>query len=293
MSDVKALTNHGYGMEDEAMRVIKNGPDWLPAIQNGKKVTAYRKQPINFIAGKAKKNSALFSSPETSGYNREVVAVSYRKVEHIDSLPKEKIEIHPYFPGGSTAWNKYLERNVDAMTPVKNGAPKGSYTVIIQYIVNEDGSISDVKALTNHGYGMEAEGIRLLKGSPNWRPAIVDGKKVGSYRKQPLTFIVEEEKNVKTIENKLPAITLADLKTITPHTLLKLSKEISIVSYTYTTDDDKGSVHESPNTGESFSTRTKELIQTATKDRIITIDNIRGIKNGKETKFPSLVYQVI
>ncbi|MEQ1678624.1 MAG: energy transducer TonB, partial [Chitinophagaceae bacterium] len=43
-----SLTNHGYGMEEEAMRVIKKGPKWTPAVQNGRQVKAYRKQPITF-----------------------------------------------------------------------------------------------------------------------------------------------------------------------------------------------------------------------------------------------------
>jgi len=46
--DAKALTTHGYGMEQEALRVIKNSPPWNPADQNGRKVKAYRKQMITF-----------------------------------------------------------------------------------------------------------------------------------------------------------------------------------------------------------------------------------------------------
>jgi protein TonB len=48
LSDVKALTAHGYGMEQEAIRVIRKGPKWNPAIQNGVSVKAYRKQLITF-----------------------------------------------------------------------------------------------------------------------------------------------------------------------------------------------------------------------------------------------------
>jgi protein TonB len=46
---VKALSNHGYGMEEEAVKVIRKGPAWVAAIQNGRPVKAYRKQPITFI----------------------------------------------------------------------------------------------------------------------------------------------------------------------------------------------------------------------------------------------------
>jgi len=49
ISDVQAETKHGYGMEDEAMKIIRKGPKWTPALQNGRNVNAYRRQPITFI----------------------------------------------------------------------------------------------------------------------------------------------------------------------------------------------------------------------------------------------------
>jgi protein TonB len=36
-------------MEEEVMRVIKRGPKWIPASQNGRLVKAYRKQPVTFV----------------------------------------------------------------------------------------------------------------------------------------------------------------------------------------------------------------------------------------------------
>lgn len=48
ISDIKALTSIGYGTEDEAIRVIKKSGKWIPAVQFGKKVKAYRKQPFTF-----------------------------------------------------------------------------------------------------------------------------------------------------------------------------------------------------------------------------------------------------
>ncbi|MBD0333129.1 MAG: TonB family protein, partial [Chitinophagaceae bacterium] len=67
-----------------------------------------------------------------------------------------------------------------------------TYTVIIQFIVDKEGNISDVKALTNHGYGMEQEAMRAVKKAPKWTPAIQNGRQVKAYRKQPITFIVTE-----------------------------------------------------------------------------------------------------
>ena len=48
LSDVSCESDPGHGMCAEAIRVIKKGPKWTPAIQNGRNVNAYRRQPITF-----------------------------------------------------------------------------------------------------------------------------------------------------------------------------------------------------------------------------------------------------
>ena len=49
ISDVVPETSHGYGMEQESVRAIKKSGKWTPAIENGRNVTAYKRQPITFI----------------------------------------------------------------------------------------------------------------------------------------------------------------------------------------------------------------------------------------------------
>jgi len=105
----------------------------------------------------------------------------------------EKVEIEAAFQGGESAWRKYLERNLNPSAPVDNGAPEGTYTVYVQFVVSKDGSISDVRALTKHGYGMEEEAVRVIKKGPKWTPAIQNGRQVNAYRKQPITFQVQSE----------------------------------------------------------------------------------------------------
>jgi protein TonB len=48
VSDVRADNDPGYGTAEEAVRVIKKGPKWMPAIQNGKNVNYRQKQNITF-----------------------------------------------------------------------------------------------------------------------------------------------------------------------------------------------------------------------------------------------------
>ena len=118
----------------------------------------------------------------------------------VAEVPKEddegkvfnKVEIEAEFPGGTGAWTKYLKNNLDANTPVDNGASEGTYQVIVRFIVSKDGSISDVVAETKHGFGMEAEAIKIIKKGPRWTPAQQNGRMVNAYRRQPITFVVQE-----------------------------------------------------------------------------------------------------
>jgi len=102
----------------------------------------------------------------------------------------DKVEIEASFPGGDSKWKQYLERNCNGQIASDNGAPEGTYTTIVQFVVDKEGNISDVRALTNHGYGMEAEAMRVIKKGPQWKPAIQNGRQVKAYRKQPITFLV-------------------------------------------------------------------------------------------------------
>ena len=106
----------------------------------------------------------------------------------------EKVEVEASFPGGFNEWKKFLQGNLDPTVPVKNGIKKsGDYTVVVQFVVRKDGSVSDVKALTKHGYGMEEEAMRMIKKGPHWVPAIQNGRNVNAYRKQPITFKITDQ----------------------------------------------------------------------------------------------------
>jgi protein TonB len=105
----------------------------------------------------------------------------------------DKVEIEAGFPGGDSKWRQYLERTLNANVPVDNGAPEGTYTTVIQFVVDKEGNISDVKAITNHGYGMEQEAVRVIQKGPKWTPAVQNGRQVKAYRKQPITFQVQGE----------------------------------------------------------------------------------------------------
>lgn len=105
----------------------------------------------------------------------------------------EKVEIEASFPGGMDKWKKYLERTLNGVNPAEDGSPEGIFTTIVQFVVDIDGSISNVVSLTNHGYGMEEAAIKTIKKGPKWNPAIQNGRQVKAYRKQMITFVVQNQ----------------------------------------------------------------------------------------------------
>ncbi len=105
----------------------------------------------------------------------------------------DKVEIEASFPGGDAKWRRFLEQNANGQVATDNGAPEGTYTTVVQFVVDKEGNISDVKALTNHGYGMEQEAVRVIKKGPKWTPAVQNGRQVKAFRKQPITFQVQSE----------------------------------------------------------------------------------------------------
>lgn len=104
----------------------------------------------------------------------------------------QKVETEASFPGGQSSWARYLVKNLRTDVPANNKAKPGRYTVVVQFVVSTDGDISDVKALSKQGFGMEEEVIRVLTKGPKWIPATQNGRNVKALKKQDVTFVVSE-----------------------------------------------------------------------------------------------------
>ena len=131
-----------------------------------------------------------------------VVAPPAEKATGIAEAPKQdddidkifpNVQIEAQFPGGVTEWNKYLQRSLNKDLPSENGAPPADYGVIVSFIVDRNGVISDVKAENDPGYGTKAEAIRVIQKGPKWTPAQQNGRAVVYRQKQKITFRVSEE----------------------------------------------------------------------------------------------------
>lgn len=95
------------------------------------------------------------------------------------------------FPGGDGEWRQFMVQNLNPIVPVNKNAPDGTYTVFIKFIVEPDGSLTNIESENDPGYGTAGEAMRVLKLSPKWKPANQYGRYVRAYRRQPISFMVE------------------------------------------------------------------------------------------------------
>jgi len=112
----------------------------------------------------------------------------------VEDYDKEftSVQIEAQFPGGLSAWKRYLERNLNNNLPAEEGAPPGRYTVVVSFRVDKDGNITEVKAESNPGYGTAEEAVRVIRKGGKWTPAQQNGRSVIYRQRQSITFLVEE-----------------------------------------------------------------------------------------------------
>lgn len=86
-----------------------------------------------------------------------------------------------------TQLQRYIEDAASA------GMEPGTYTVQVKFLVERDGSIADVQALNDPGFGLGKGAVEVVKKGPRWSPGVQNGKQVRSYHTQPITFVIQEQ----------------------------------------------------------------------------------------------------
>ncbi|MEO6869853.1 MAG: energy transducer TonB [Ginsengibacter sp.] len=126
--------------------------------------------------------------PNIPGSN--ILPVSIPRPEAEDST-YIKVEIEASFPGGSSEWSKYLKKTIERHGDEFTSSDYG--TCLIRFVVDKEGNVSDVKALTMEHSKLAELAVQAIKKGPRWIPAMQNGHKVNAYRTQPITMIEEAE----------------------------------------------------------------------------------------------------
>ena len=123
--------------------------------------------------------------------NTPKVEVKYVPVQVVEEEPEEQtifevVENMPDFPGGQAALMQYLAKNIKYPTIAQENGTQGR--VIVQFVVNRDGSIVDAKVVRSVDPYLDKEALRVINTMPKWKPGMQRGKPVRVKFTVPVMF---------------------------------------------------------------------------------------------------------
>ena len=146
----------------------------------------------DFFITEAKKNG------DTTMYNIETFSVSgslFETLLDVATSTKDTVyqiaEEMPEFPGGVEALMDFVGKNVKYPEEAKEKEISGR--VFVSFVIEKDGSVSNVKVLRGIGGGCDEEAVRVIKGMPKWKPGIQKGKPVRVSYMMPINFKLDSQ----------------------------------------------------------------------------------------------------
>ena len=184
LSHIKILRGVNADINAESIRVLKLSPKWKPGVQNGIKVRTQFTVPISFTLDGDGIKSA--EAPQTPAANKV-----YSSVQEL-----------PAFPGGIEALGKFLSTNIRYPKSAREKGIEGR--VICTFVVETDGSLSNITISKSVSADLDEEAVRVLKLSPNWTPGKQDDTEVRVQYSIPISFkLTDDKKPAKSTENKM------------------------------------------------------------------------------------------
>lgn len=117
---------------------------------------------------------------------KEVIAEPEPPKHEEENKVFDIVEQQPMFPGGQTALMKYLSEHTKYPVVAQENGVQGRVTV--QFVVEKDGSISDVHVLRGVDPSLDKEAVRVVKSMPRWTPGKQNGSAVRVKYQVPVTF---------------------------------------------------------------------------------------------------------
>lgn len=179
VSNVKVAKGIGKLCDDEAVRVVKAMPKWKPGMQKGKPVRVTYMLPITFKLDAAEESA------------EEKVEKALEKAKKPNDQGVYQIaETMPEFPGGVNSLRDYIQDKLTVPEKYKDMDVKADYRVFVQFVVAEDGSVTNVELLRPEPSkkDLNDEAVRVVKSMPKWKPGTVDGKPVKVRYTLPVLF---------------------------------------------------------------------------------------------------------
>lgn len=146
----------------------------------------------------------------------EIVVVGYSSNEKQDSENDKKVfdvvEVPPVFVGGEKAMFEYLSKNI--RYPVEAQKQKIQGRVVVQFVVNDEGKVSNAKIVYSIDTYLDAEALRIINAMPDWTPGKQGGKNVSVRYVLPIQFKLQgnekTESPAKSLSGKVAEVDSKD-----------------------------------------------------------------------------------
>ena len=181
-------------LDAEAIRVIKSSPKWTPAHQKGKVVRQRVTVPVSFVlaegSGEVVEVPAAGATKPGQPLPPGAVAATPGTTSVVGTAPNGAAIIRPEKGaqpvGGNAAFFEWIATNQKYPDLARKRKIQGK--VLVEFIVQPDGSLTDVRVPKKHGSGLDEEAVRLIKAAPKWEPAIYQGKPIKQKMALPVLF---------------------------------------------------------------------------------------------------------
>ncbi|SOD88658.1 TonB family protein [Spirosoma fluviale] len=209
----------GSGCDEEALRVVKQMPRWIPGQQNGKTVATQYVLPIQFALEKKTddKRTGQVSGNQLNdvhviGYEPASTPTPQKQISQTGDEIFTVVEKVPEFPGGIRALYQYLARNLRYPTEARQNKIQGR--VYVKFIVDKTGDIRELRVLKGIGGGCDEEAIRVVSQMPNWIPGKQQGKAVSVMYNLPIQFSLEKKTEDKRTGQVTPDSKAGSVQTL-------------------------------------------------------------------------------
>jgi protein TonB len=145
-------------------------------------------ETIEIVEDDAEIEETIIASDEDMGEQVEITDVEHVVVEEPEKEEEifQVVEAMPEFPGGTAALMKWLKDNMKYPSICQDNGIQGR--VIVQFVVNKDGSIVDPVVARSVDPYLDKEALRVVKAMPKWKPGEQRGKAVRVKFTLPVQF---------------------------------------------------------------------------------------------------------
>ena len=153
------------------------------------------------------KEEAAIKSYGENAKNGVIIITTKKRQEEIDNEPKQLdvfdvVEGMPQFPGGAAALMQYLSQNIRYPKEAMEAKTQGR--VIVQFVVEKDGSISGAHVVKSVNPQLDAEALRVVNAMPNWTPGTQNGQTVRVKYAVPISFRLKGDENPNAVGTFTP-----------------------------------------------------------------------------------------